>query len=444
MRNIIGRLFVLITLGVMMTQSASAGIFPYDYKVNTLDNGLKYILIPVESPGVVSYFSIVRTGSRDEYEPGHSGFAHLFEHMMFRGTKNFPGDVYDEMVTRIGADGNAYTTDDYTCYFMTFAKPDLEQVIMLESDRFQNLEYSEAEFQTETGAVYGEYRKGRTSPWSVLYEEIHEMAYDVHTYEHTTIGFEEDIKAMPTMYEYSQSFFNRYYRPENVVILITGDFNEKETVNLLKKYYGKWEPDYVKPKIESEPPQEEPRSKEVDYSGRTLPIIDIAFKGPAFENNKDDMAAISLLGDLAFGENSELYKRLVIQEQKVQFIAPSFDKNRDPGLLHIFSMVKSPEDIDYVEGLINETLAEYQEKPVDSETLTELKSREKYQFLMDLDTPSSVAHNLARYVALTGGIESVDEYYTALENITPEDIQQVAKTYFIEDGRNTIVLKGAE
>jgi len=440
----LGRLFVLITLGVMMTKTVTAGIFPYDYKVNTLENGMKYVLIPLESPDVVSYFSVVRTGSRDEYEPGHSGFAHLFEHMMFRGTKNFPGDVYDEMVTRIGADGNAYTTDDYTCYYMTFANPDLEQVIMLESDRFQNLEYSEEEFQTETGAVYGEFRKGRTSPWSVLYEEMHELAYNVHTYEHTTIGFEEDIKAMPTMYEYSQSFFNRYYRPENVVILVVGDFDEGETVTLLQKYYGEWEPGYVAPKITAEPSQKEPRARKVEYPGRTLPILDVAYKGPAFGKNKDDMAAITLLGDLAFGENSALYKKLVIQEQKVQFIAPGFEKNRDPGLLHIFSMVKAKEDVDYVKELVAETIATYQEEPVDKATLEELKSREKYQFLMNLDTPASVAHNLARYIALTGGIEAVNEYYEALVNASPDDIQQVAQTYFVENARNTIVLKGAE
>ncbi|MCF7802777.1 MAG: insulinase family protein [Candidatus Marinimicrobia bacterium] len=437
-------LFGILLTGVGMNQAVSADIFPYDYEVRTLDNGLKYFVIPMESPGLVSYFSVVRTGSRDEYEPGHSGFAHLFEHMMFRGTKNFPGEVYDRMVTQIGADGNAYTTDDYTLYYMTFSASDLEKVVHLESDRFQNLEYSEAEFQTETGAVYGEYRKGRTNPWSVLYEEIYDMAYDEHTYQHTTIGFEEDIKAMPTMYDYSLSFFNRYYKPENVVLMVVGDVSPEQVSPLVKTYYGEWESGYEKPKIKDEPPQQEPRSTEVDYSGRTLPIIDIAYKGPAFPENVKEMAAISLFGEMAFGENSTLYKQLVLQEQKVQFVAPSFDNNRDPGLLHIFSMVKDEEDVEYVREQILATVNTYRETFVDESELTELKSRQKYQFLLDLDTPSNVAHNLARFVALTGGVQIVNEYYSALERVTPRDILEVVNTYFVETNRNELVLKGAQ
>jgi len=427
-----------------MIGNARAEIFPYTYQTHTLDNGLKYIMIPMETPGLVSYFSIVRTGSRDEYEPGHSGFAHLFEHIMFRGTKNFPGDVYDEMVTRLGADGNAYTTDDYTCYHMTFTSDDLEEVAMLESDRFQNLDYDKAEFQTETGAVYGEYRKGRTNPYSVMFEEISDLAFDKHTYRHTTIGFEKDIKAMPQMYDYSKSFFRRYYRPENVVLLIVGDINTGRTSSIIQQYYGNWTPGYQSPQIQTEPPQHGARSRVVQYNGRTLPILDIAYKGPAFTADKKDFAALEVLGELAFGENSDLYKRLVIQEQKVEFVTASFQKTRDPGLLHVISMIRSEDDVDYVRQLVFDTLERYKNQPVDPEKLQELKSRETYGFLMNLDTPSNVANNLARYVALSGGVGVVDVYFQDMQRLTPEDIMQVAKKYFAEQSRNVIILEGAQ
>ncbi len=444
MRVLLALIFGILLLGGGMTSNAQCGVFPYEYETRKFENGLTLYMLPMESPGLVSYFSIVRTGSRDEYEPGHSGFAHLFEHMMFRGTKNYPGDVYDEMITRLGADGNAYTTDDYTCYYMTFSADGLDRVAMLESDRFRNLEYSEEVFQTETGAVYGEYRKGRTSPWSVMFEEIQDLAFDVHTYQHTTIGFEEDIKAMPTMYEYSQSFFDRYYRPENVILLIVGDIEIAKTEEIIRKYYSDWEPGYTPPKVNSEPTQEGERTESVEYSGRTLPILDVAYKGPEFDPQEKDHAALALLGDLAFGENSDLYKRLVIQEQKVQFIAPEFSKNRDPSLLHIISMIKTEEDIGYVRDLIYETLDTYKTEPVDPETLAELQSRRKYSFLMDLDTPSNVAHGLARYLAVTGEIATVDSYYTRLASVTPGDIQQVARKYFVEASRNVVTLKGAK
>ena len=160
------------------TPPAAAGqVFPYRAVHQTLPNGLKTIVIPLDSPGLVTYWSVVRTGSRDEVEPGRSGFAHFFEHMMFRGTPKYPGPVYDQIVTSLGADSNAYTTDDYTAYHMTFAKEDLERVVEIESDRFQNLSYEKPAFQTEAGAVYGEYRKSITHPFSLLDEKLRDLAY---------------------------------------------------------------------------------------------------------------------------------------------------------------------------------------------------------------------------------------------------------------------------
>ena len=140
-------------------ESARRGVFPYPIHTRTLDNGLSVVVIPMSSNGLCAFWSVVRTGSRDEFEPGHTGFAHFFEHMMFRGTERFPAELYNRVITTIGADANAYTTDDHTAYHLSMAAEDLEQVMELESDRFQHLSYAESAFQTEAGAVYGEYRK---------------------------------------------------------------------------------------------------------------------------------------------------------------------------------------------------------------------------------------------------------------------------------------------
>jgi zinc protease len=432
--------FSIITLGsTAMAQS----IFPYKYDVETLPNGLKVIMIPMESPGLVAYYSVVRTGSRDEVEPGKSGFAHFFEHMMFRGTKKYPAPVYDSLITSIGANANAYTTDDYTAYHLNFAKEDLERVIELESDRFENLYYEKPDFQTEAGAIYGEYRKSITSPYAVLSEKLQNLAYDLHTYKHTTMGFEADIKAMPEQYDYSRSFFSRFYRPENVVLLVTGDIDPKTTMKLITKYYSGWKKGYVPPAIVPEPPQTSERSAEISYQGKTLPIIDIAYKGEAFDpNNRTYLAAI-LLGDLAFGANSDLYRKLVIDEQKVQMIGASIPTNRDVPLFEVYSMVKKLEDVNAVRDEVYRTLEEFRLKPVDERKLNDLKKRNKYDFLMSLDTPDNVAGGLARTVAVTGGIEAVNRFYKELESITPDDIMNAAKTYFTPERRTVVVLKGA-
>jgi zinc protease len=401
-------------------------------------------MIPMESPGLVAYYSVVRTGSRDEVEVGKSGFAHFFEHMMFRGTENFPGPVYDSIMTTIGADANAYTTDDYTAYHLNFAKDDLERVIQLESDRFQFLKYEEADFKTEAGAVYGEYRKGITSPWWVLNEYMQNLAYDVHTYKHTTIGFEPDIKAMPEGFEYSKSFFSRFYRPDNIVLVIAGDIDRQKTMDLVQKYYGGWKKGYVKPAIVPEPPQKAEKTGEVAYAGKTLPIIDVAFKGDAFDPQNREYVAALLLGDLAFGENSDLYKKLVIQEQRVQFVASSIPMNRDLPLFEIYSMVMKQEDVEDVKSEILRTLEMFKETPVDAKKLEDLKKRNKYSFLMGLDTPDNVAGGLARLVALTGGIDIVDKLYGTMETITADDIQKAARKYFTPERRTVVVLKGAQ
>ncbi|MSU48014.1 MAG: insulinase family protein [Opitutus sp.] len=437
-------LTLLLALNGTAFAASAPRVFPYPYEKHTLPNGLTALLIPMESPGVVAYYSIVRTGSRDEVEEGKSGFAHFFEHMMFRGTKKYSAAVYEAILTKIGSSHNAYTTDDYTAYHLKIAKEDLEQVIELESDRFQNLSYSESVFQTEAGAVYGEYRKNITSPFSLLNEKIQDLAYDRHTYKHTTIGFERDIKSMPQQFDYSLTFFKRFYRPENVVLVIAGDIDPKVTLAQIGKYYGGWKKGYTAPAIAPEPPQLAERTAEISYPGKTLPILAVGYKGDAFDPNNRDYVAALLLDDLAFGETSELHKKLQLQEQKVQSLSANVPMNRDAPLFAIMSMVKSPADLGYVRDEIYRTLEQFKTTPVDAKRLRDLKRRNKYSFLMALDTPAAVAGGLARFVALTGDLAVVDTIYAQMDTITPEEIMRAAKKYFTPERRTVVVLKGGQ
>jgi zinc protease len=418
-------------------------ILPYKVHTTVLPNGLKVITIPMESPGLVAYYSVVRTGSRDEVESGKSGFAHFFEHMMFRGTKKYPGPVYDSIVTSIGASANAFTSDDITAYHLNFAVEDLEKVIEVESDRFQNLHYELPAFQTESGAIYGEYRKGVTNPFEVLDERVRDLAFDVHTYKHTTIGFERDIKAMPDAYDYSLGFFKRFYRPENIVILVVGDVKPDAVLKLVRKYYSGWQKGYEPSSVQQEPPQKAERTGTVTYPGKTLPILDMAFKGDAFDPGNTDFVAATVLGDLAFGETSDIYKKLYIQEQRVDALQASIPMQRDVPLFEIVARIKKDEDIPAIQDEVLNAIALFQTTPVDPQKLAGVKKRRRYEFLMNLDTPDRVAGRLAHVVAITGGIEAVDGYYTALAKVTPEDIMKAAKKYFVPERRTIVVLKGA-
>ncbi len=423
--------------------SPSGRILPYDAQVETLDNGLTVILVPMSSGGLVAYWTVVRTGARDEVEPGRTGFAHFFEHMMFRGTEKYPAEVYNALTTRIGADTNAFTSDDLTAYHLSIAAEDLETVMEIESDRFLNLAYPEEMFRTEAGAVYGEYRKNRTNPFFVIYEAVHKAAFDRHTYGHIAMGYEEDIKQMPELFDYSQGFFSRFYRPENTVVLIVGSIDAGATAEMARKYYGPWEPGYQAPEVPVEPPQTAERRIDVTYEGRSLPIVWVAYKSTAFDPANSGQMAAALLCELAFGETSEIYKKLVIDEQVVELIAADLNFNRDPGLIDIYSRVKDPDKIDYVLSEIDRVVAEVKATAPDAARLADLQSRLKYNFLMNLDTPSHVAQRLARLIAVTGGIDAVDALYRAYDQVTPADVQAAAAEYFVAEKRTVAVLKGA-
>jgi len=443
MKTILTGICLILLLSRSWSPAVAETIFPYRVHTEVLANGLKVLLIPMDSPGLVAYYSIVRTGSRDEVEPGKSGFAHFFEHIMFRGTKKYPGAMYDSIVTSIGADANAFTSDDITAYHLKFATEDLEKVIDVESDRFQNLHYELADFQTEAGAIYGEYRKNVTNPYEVLDEKVRDIAFDVHTYKHTTMGFERDIKAMPDGFDYSRSFFNRFYRPDNVVLLIVGDVNVGKTMALIKKHYAGWERGYQPSTVVPEPPQTAERTGEVSYQGKTLPIIDIAYKGEAFDPTNRGFVAAILMGELAFGGTSDLYKKLYIQEQRVEEMQGSLPSQRDMPLFEVVAKVKKEEDVPAIRDEVYRTIATFQSTPVDAQRLADVKKRRKYGFLMNLDTPEKVAGRLATTIALTGGIEAIDQLYAEIDRVTPDDIMAAARRYFTPERRTVVVLKGA-
>jgi len=421
--------------------SAVKPIIPFPTETRTLPNGLTVIVTKMPSDGLAAYWTVVRTGSRDEYEPGRTGFAHFFEHMMFRGTERFPSDVYNRIITTIGADANAYTTDDHTAYHLAMATEDLEQVMQIESDRFQNLSYAESAFQTEAGAVYGEYRKSRTEPEFALYEELVGTAFERHPYGHTTLGYERDIAIMPTLFDYSREFFKRYYRPENTVLFIAGDVEPNAVFALVEKYYGGWQRGYVPPQIPAEPEQTEERHVDVAYDGQTLPILMVAYKLPVYDAADRTRVAADLFADLAFGETSEAYRRLVLDEQVVEDLDAGASYNRDPGLLEIYAHVKDPEKVEYVLGVIDETISHFRAEPPDAARLADLQKRLRYGFLMGLQTPDDVASHVAQFIALSGDLKGLDQLYATYAAITPDDVQMAAERYLEPERRTVGVLR---
>src|SRR6516225_5871208 len=238
---------ILIALGLApgaqaaaIPETATNDVMPFNAAERTLPNGLKVIVIPTGFPNLVSIQIPVQTGSRNEVEPGKSGFAHFFEHLMFRGTLKTPPEKYRQIMARAGARDNAGTGDDSTHYYSTFAKEDLETILDVYADMFQNLSFSEPDFKTEARAVLGEYNKNSAEPLEKLFEVQRDNFYQAHTYKHTTMGFIKDIENMPNEYAYSKLFFERWYRPQFTTVIIAGDVTPERVLPLVEKYWGNW------------------------------------------------------------------------------------------------------------------------------------------------------------------------------------------------------------
>ena len=416
------------------TPSPSSRILPFDAVERTLPNGLRVVVVPTGFPNIVSVQIPVQTGSRNEVEPGKSGFAHFFEHMMFRGTKAYPPDAYQAILTQSGARQNAFTTDDFTNYHTTFAKEDLETILKIEADRFQNLEYAVEAFKTESRAVLGEYNKNSANPIQKLFEVQRETAFKVHPYRHTTMGFLKDIEDMPNQLEYSRLFFDRWYRPEHTTVIVAGDVKAEEVLPLVEKYWGSWKPGTYTVDIPAEPKPAGPLVAHVPWNAPTLPWVSVAFHSPAFSETSREWSALDILSDLTFGPTSDLYKRLVEREQKVDRMRGGVSSSADPELFTVFARVKKAEDTPYVRDQILKAFAEARALPPPAQRVADAKSNNRYSLLRSLDNTETIAGTLARFVRYRRSYDTLDQLYRTYDTVTPADILAAARKYFVDAG----------
>jgi len=443
------RLFIILSLlicvpAVTLARKGQAPkarkLFPYNYTIDDLPNGLRLVTVPTDYPNLVALYIVVSVGSRNEIEAGKTGFAHFFEHMMFRGSENYTADKREAIFKRAGAETNAYTSDDRTVYHAVFSKEDLDEIMKMEADRFLRLKYALPEFQTESLAVKGEYDKNSANPFSKLYEVLRETAFKTHTYSHTTMGYIKDIQDMPNQYAYSQEFFKRFYRPEYTTVVLVGDVTREKALDMTKRYYGEWKRgDYVA-KIPAEPAQTEPRTAHVDWPSPTLPIVAIAYRGPAYSDDKKDKLALDLLAQVAFGENSELYQKLVLKEQKVDVLGPDFSNQYDPELFVVLARVKDPKDVDYVRDQIQATFKRFKTELIPAAKLDATRSRTRYSFAMAMDSSAAIASTLAPFISLRRSPDTIDKLAVVMDTITPEDVRELANKYFRDESRTIVTL----
>jgi zinc protease len=444
----------LFALLAALTATAHAQFFPYPVHKRTLPNGLDVIVIETpEFRDVVSFNTLILAGSGRENEKGRTGLAHLFEHIMFRHLHDTP-EAYDPAIAELGAFNNAYTWYDITYYHpLTFAS-NLERLAALEGSRFRNLTYTERVFRTEAGAVYGEYRRGASDPGSRIEEVMGDLMYGAaHGYGHSTIGYLDDVKDMPNAYKSAVRFYDDYYRPNNAIVIVSGDVKAENAFAIVEKHFGAWKakktPEQPDPK-----PLNGPKKQHATWESDIPPRVVVAYMTPPYTPGSKEASAMEVLGELMGGETAPLYRKLRFEEQVASgmgvdnrstigfdarpfatYVTVSKDKYDAQGRPLLDRI-----DADVAKAF--EALSSFSSQADAAKRLESIKSQLRNDILASFNSPANIAENFANYYRFTRDPQVLEKVAEGIASLTPADIDAFAKKYFVPKNRISITLAG--
>jgi zinc protease len=431
------RSWLLLPVFVFLAMSAGAQNLPpdasppkLDFTTHTLANGLKVILLEEHSVPVINLQMWYHVGSKDE-KPGHTGFAHLFEHLMFKGSAHVGPDEHSRIIEAMGGFDNAETNDDSTDFFETFPSNDLETVLWLEADRMGSLNVDQANFTSEREVVKEERRlRVENEPYGYLEEDLRAAAFTTHPYHHVPIGSMEDLDNA-TLADV-RAFFDTYYKPNNATLVIVGDFNSDQALGWVHKYFDGVPPS-AKPiprDIPQEPPQTEERAVKKSYSNTPLPAIVIGYKMPA--RYAPDAYPLELASDiLASGESSRLYQELVYKQQIAVQAAGFGDFSEDPNLFWAYAIMSQGHTAQEGQRAVLDVLDTLKAEPVSADELQKAKNQEIAAAVLGRDSDEDKAVAIENAAVIGKDANLVNAELARYLAITSADIQRVAQKYFV-------------
>ena len=398
-------------------------------------NGLTVLLVPDHSAPVVTFQVTYRVGSRNEVT-GTTGSTHILEHLMFKGSENFndpKGNSVKQFLERVGGQFNASTAVDRTNYFATVGRENLEGYIAIEADRMRHLWLRETDRQAEMTVVRNEYERGKNDPDRVLGEEVTAAAYEALPYHHPTIGWKSDIEHASI--EKLHQFYDTFYWPNNATVTVVGDVDEAATLGLIKKYYGIYSasPQPIPGMYTEEPQQSGPRRVLVKRPGELGTVV-IAHKVP---NARDaDQPALEMLDAiLSSGKSARLYRALVDKGLALNAGAGT-DLHYDLSL-HVLSASLAPGSThDQVEEALGEEIAKIKTDGVTAAEIARVKQQYIAADAYKRDGTAAVASELNEWIAV-GDWTLYVTFPQKVQQVTPADVQRVAKQYLNEDQSTT-------
>ena len=424
-------------LAIVLTGVAVANQLAFPVEKHALDNGLTVFLIPDHSCPSLTLQIWYKTGSRNE-RPGITGISHLFEHLMFKGTEEYPGNMFDRLIEASGGYDNAWTWVDNTAFYEVVPPDKLELVLKMEADRSRNLTLDEENFNSEKNVVINERLWSiDNSPENSMYEVLVNNAFVAHPYRWEVIGFLSDIKAI-TLEECLQ-YYRTHYAPNNSFLIISGDFKPGNAMKLVKKQFGPIKSEVPPPPVTTVEPEQR-GEKRIDFRrAAQLSAVMAGYKIPGGDD--PDIVPLIVLAKILFdGESSRLQKRLIYEEQMAVSVEGDAEVHNDPYLFYVYAQANVDSDIEEVKSVIFEEIDRLATEPVSDRELQKAKNRTESEFVLGLQSNVARADNIGMFEINTGDYENIYDYPSRIQDVTVDDITRVASRYLIPVHRTVVTL----
>jgi zinc protease len=433
-------LAIAALLVYVATSTPSAAVRPpkLQYEITTLPNGLTLVLSEDHSTPIVHLQLWYHVGSKNE-KPGRTGFAHLFEHLMFKGSKNVQPEAHTSMISAVGGQSNAYTTDDETVFWETVPAQYMPMILWAEADRMATLRVDKDTFTNERDVVKEERRmRVDNQPFGRLNEIIYDQAFTVHPYKHATIGSMADLEAASV--DDVRDFYNTYYVPSNATLVLVGDFDATQAVQLVNQYFGRV-PKAARP-VPRDIPKEPPQTKEKRVTLQQpwpLPAVVVAYH--VTNDGNPDSYPLHITGKvLSDGQSSRIYRKLVYEEQMAVAAFGSANLIEDPNLFYAVAIVQPGNK---PEKVIDALIAEFERlkaEPISEHELQRTKNQFARDYILGRESNQQKASQLAHAVVIHNDIKTADGEFDIFQSLTAADVQRVARTYFKPENRLVLTL----
>jgi zinc protease len=415
---------------------------PIDYKHRTLANGLELYSVQDRSTPTVAIHVWYRVGSKSDPE-GRSGFAHLFEHIMFKSTAHMPAEMMDRLTEDVGGFNNAGTNDDYTVYYEVVPSNYLQTLLWAEGERLGSLTVDEANFKSERDVVKEEYRFRVLAPtYGRFFNAIAKNSFTVHPYRRPGIGSIEELDASTV--EDVVAFHKTFYRPDNAVMIIVGDFDQKQLDTWVDRYLGTIaRPTTPIPRVTVQEPVRTEAKRVVEH-GPNVPLPAVAITWLAPSASSPDAAALNVADSiLSGGESSRLYQSLVYRKQLAQQVNSSADLREDLGLFAVTSIMAGGKSVEEGEKALMAELDALIKTPVGAAELEKAKNLLLTRLLRDRETNDGKASALGEAIVVKHDAAEVNKGLASVQAVTAADVQRVLKKY-VAGGKPVVITYTAE